>query len=55
MLRDMDDEHNDCNECNECNGAGSFAPVYFGEREAPDSRERERCEACDGTGREAES
>ena len=51
MLRDMDDEHNDCNECN---GTGSFAPVYFGEREAPDSRERERCEACDGTGREGE-
>ena len=52
MLRDMDDEHNDCNECN---GAGSFAPAYFGEREAPDGRERLRCEGCDGTGREGES
>ena len=52
MLRDMNDEHDDCSECN---GAGSFAPVYHGEREAPDGRERLRCEACDGTGREAES
>jgi len=38
-------------ECNECNGAGFFAPVHFGEREAPDGRERERCDGCDGTGR----
>ncbi len=52
MLRDMNDEHDDCSECN---GAGSFAPVYHGEREAPDGRERLRCEGCDGTGREGES
>lgn len=39
------------NECDECNGAGFFAPVYHGEREAPDGRERRRCDKCDGAGR----
>ena len=41
----------DQTECEECSGAGFFAPVYFGEREAPDGRERERCDKCDGAGR----
>lgn len=44
----------DCNDCNECNGAGFSAPIYHGEREAPDGRERLRCEGCDGTGRSAD-
>lgn len=41
--------------CEGCSGRGSVRPVMHGEREAPDAREAERCEECDGTGREAES
>ena len=36
--------------CEGCGGRGSIQPVYFGEREAPDTRERETCEVCDGAG-----
>ncbi|HQY59831.1 MAG TPA: hypothetical protein PK141_00415 [Polyangiaceae bacterium] len=36
--------------CDSCGGKGAIVPVYFGEREAPDNRENEPCEACDGAG-----
>ena len=36
--------------CEGCGGRGSIQPVHFGEREAPDAREAETCEACDGEG-----
>lgn len=36
--------------CEGCGGRGSIQPVHFGEREAPDVREAESCEACDGAG-----
>lgn len=36
--------------CEGCGGKGTVRPVYHGEREAPDAREAERCEECDGAG-----
>ena len=36
--------------CEGCSGKGTIQPVMFGEREAPDAREAETCEACDGEG-----
>ena len=36
--------------CEPCRGRGAITPVYFGEREAPDGREAESCEDCDGKG-----
>ena len=36
--------------CTACSGRGSIRPVHHGEREAPDGREAERCEECDGAG-----
>lgn len=36
--------------CEGCAGRGSIRPALFGEREAPDAREAETCEACDGEG-----
>lgn len=36
--------------CEGCGGRGSIQPALFGEREAPDGREAEGCEACDGKG-----
>ena len=36
--------------CDGCGGKGSIVPVYFREREAPDGREAEPCEHCDGAG-----
>ena len=36
--------------CEGCSGKGTVRPALFGEREAPDAREAETCEACDGAG-----
>lgn len=36
--------------CEGCGGRGTIQPVMFGEREAPDTRERETHEDCDGKG-----
>ena len=36
--------------CEACHGRGEVRPAYHGEREAPDGREAQRCEECDGSG-----
>ena len=36
--------------CEGCAGRGSIRPALFGEREAPDGRERETHEDCGGQG-----
>ena len=36
--------------CEGCGGRGTVRPALFGEREAPDARAAESCEACDGQG-----
>lgn len=37
-------------DCWGCNGTGGVRPAHFGEREAPDTREREECPECGGVG-----